>query len=99
MYLEVQGITTWTFSVADGKGSARPSRPGVSCIQENHDYSIGKLSWCGLGRGGFLAGSQAWRPIGQEEDTSHVFSLRSQSLKEGCWAILALLDGVWETIA
>lgn len=33
------------------------------------------------------------------EDTSHVFSLRRQSLKEGCWAILALLDGVWETIA
>lgn len=31
MYLEVQGITTWNFSVAAGKGSARPSRPAVSC--------------------------------------------------------------------
>lgn len=30
-YLEVQGITTWTFSVAAGKGSAGPSRLGVSC--------------------------------------------------------------------
>lgn len=31
MYLEVQGITTWSFWVAAGKGSARPSRLGVSC--------------------------------------------------------------------
>lgn len=31
MYLEVHGITTWTFSVAAEKSSARPSRLGVSC--------------------------------------------------------------------
>lgn len=51
--------------------------------QENHDHGIGKLSCAGLGRGGFLAWSQAWRLIGREEDNSHVFSLGKQSLKEG----------------
>lgn len=88
----LQGITAWTSSVAAGKGDAGPSRPGVSCrgrkIMTMALASPLREAWA---EEGFWDGHKHGDSIGWEEDTSHVFSLRKQSLEERHWAILALL--------
>ena len=86
-------MTAWTSSVAAGKGNAGPSRPGVSCrSRKTMTMALASPPGEAWAEQSFWGGHRHGDPIKREEDTSHVFSLRKQSLKEKCWAILALLE-------